>query len=52
MFEWVSAKAWLLREIRLKLNVARELIRVAETLSGRVRGLAGMQLWLTPSSKF
>jgi ATP-binding protein involved in chromosome partitioning len=31
---------------------ARELTRVAETLSGRGRGLAGMQLGLTPSSKF
>jgi ATP-binding protein involved in chromosome partitioning len=31
---------------------ARELTRVAETLAGRGRGLAGMQLGLTPSSKF
>ena len=31
---------------------ARELERVAQTLSGRGRGLAGMQLGLTPSSKF
>ncbi len=31
---------------------ARELTRVAETLGGRGRGLAGMQLGLTPSSKF
>ena len=31
---------------------ARELTRIAETLSGRGRGLAGMQLGLTPSSKF
>ena len=31
---------------------ARELSRVAQTLSGRGRGLAGMQLGLTPSSKF
>ncbi|HSF34865.1 MAG TPA: Mrp/NBP35 family ATP-binding protein [Nocardioides sp.] len=31
---------------------ARELTRVAQTLSGRGRGLAGMQLGLTPSSKF
>ena len=30
---------------------ARELTRVAQTLSGRGRGLAGMQLGLTPSSK-
>ena len=31
---------------------ARELTRVAQTLSGRGRGLAGMQLGLTPSSRF
>lgn len=31
---------------------ARELTRVADYLSGRGRGLAGMQLGLTPSSKF
>ena len=31
---------------------ARELSRVAATLSGRGRGLAGMQLGLTPSGKF
>ena len=31
---------------------SRELTRVARTLSGRGRGLAGMQLGLTPSSKF
>jgi ATP-binding protein involved in chromosome partitioning len=31
---------------------ARELTRVAQALSGRGRGLAGMQLGLTPSSKF
>ena len=31
---------------------ARELSKVAQTLSGRGRGLAGMQLGLTPSSKF
>ena len=31
---------------------ARELSRVADTLSGRGRGLAGMQLGLTPTSKF
>ncbi|MCD6640858.1 MAG: Mrp/NBP35 family ATP-binding protein [Nocardioides sp.] len=31
---------------------ARELERIAGTLSGRGRGLAGMQLGLTPSSKF
>ncbi len=31
---------------------ARELTRVAQTLSGRGRGLAGMQLGLTPTSKF
>ena len=31
---------------------ARELTRVAETLSGRGRGLAGLQLGLTPTSKF
>ena len=30
---------------------AQELTRVARTLSGRGRGLAGMQLGLTPSSK-
>ncbi len=33
-------------------QAARELTRVARTLSGRGRGLAGMQLGLTPSSKF
>ena len=31
---------------------ARELTKVATTLSGRGRGLAGMQLGLTPTSKF
>ena len=31
---------------------ARELTRGAQTLSGRGRGLAGMQLGLTPSSRF
>jgi ATP-binding protein involved in chromosome partitioning len=31
---------------------ARELTQVADTLSGRGRGLAGMQLGLTPTSKF
>ena len=31
---------------------ARELARIAGTLSGRGRGLAGMQLGLTPSAKF
>ncbi|WP_322921382.1 Mrp/NBP35 family ATP-binding protein [Nocardioides renjunii] len=31
---------------------ARELASVAQSLSGRGRGLAGMQLGLTPSSKF
>ncbi|SEC66805.1 ATP-binding protein involved in chromosome partitioning [Nocardioides exalbidus] len=31
---------------------ARELTKIATTLSGRGRGLAGMQLGLTPSSKF
>ncbi|RYB93018.1 MRP family ATP-binding protein [Nocardioides oleivorans] len=31
---------------------ARELTRIATTLSGRGRGLAGMQLGLTPSNKF
>src|SRR6476469_7633586 len=31
---------------------ARELTRVAQTLAGRGRGLAGMQLGLTPSAKF
>ena len=31
---------------------ARELSRVADALSGRGRGLAGMQLGLTPTSKF
>ena len=31
---------------------ARELTAIAEKLSGRGRGLAGMQLGLTPSSKF
>ena len=31
---------------------ARELTRVAQTLAGRGRGLAGMQLGLTPSSRF
>ena len=31
---------------------AQELSRIAATLSGRGRGLAGMQLGLTPSSKF
>jgi ATP-binding protein involved in chromosome partitioning len=31
---------------------ARELTRVAESLSGRGRGLAGMQLGLTPSNRF
>jgi ATP-binding protein involved in chromosome partitioning len=31
---------------------AAELLAVAGTLSGRSRGLAGMQLGLTPSSKF
>jgi len=31
---------------------ARELTRVATTLAGRGRGLAGMQLGLTPSNKF
>ena len=31
---------------------ARELTQVAETLSGRGRGLAGMQLGLTPTAKF
>jgi ATP-binding protein involved in chromosome partitioning len=31
---------------------ARELTRVATTLSGRGRGLAGMQLGLTPSNRF
>jgi len=31
---------------------ARELTKVATTLSGRGRGLAGMQLGLTPSNKF
>jgi ATP-binding protein involved in chromosome partitioning len=31
---------------------ARELTRVAERLSGRGRGLAGMQLGLTPSNRF
>ena len=32
--------------------VNQELTRVAQTLSGRGRGLAGMQLGLTPSSRF
>jgi len=31
---------------------ARQLTAVAETLSGRGRGLAGLQLGLTPTSKF
>ncbi len=31
---------------------ARELTRIAETLSGRGRGLAGFQLGLTPAGKF
>lgn len=31
---------------------ARELVKVADTLAGRGRGLAGMQLGLTPTSKF
>jgi ATP-binding protein involved in chromosome partitioning len=31
---------------------AAQLLRIAETLSGRGRGLAGMQLGLTPSSRF
>ena len=31
---------------------AAKLLRIAETLSGRGRGLAGMQLGLTPSSRF
>ena len=31
---------------------AQELIRIAEGLAGRGRGLAGMQLGLTPTSKF
>ena len=31
---------------------ARVLTDIAETLSGRGRGLAGMQLGLTPTSKF
>ncbi len=31
---------------------AQELVKVAEALTGRGRGLAGMQLGLTPSSKF
>ena len=31
---------------------ARQLTEVARTLSGRGRGLAGLQLGLTPSSKF
>ncbi|WP_203336835.1 Mrp/NBP35 family ATP-binding protein [Nocardioides limicola] len=31
---------------------AKALIQVADTLSGRSRGLAGLQLGLTPSSKF
>jgi ATP-binding protein involved in chromosome partitioning len=31
---------------------ARELLKVAETLGGRGRGLAGMQLGLTPTAKF
>jgi ATP-binding protein involved in chromosome partitioning len=31
---------------------ATELSRVAEELSGRGRGLAGMQLGLTPSARF
>lgn len=31
---------------------ARELVKVADALAGRGRGLAGMQLGLTPTSKF
>jgi ATP-binding protein involved in chromosome partitioning len=31
---------------------AQELVKIAHALSGRGRGLAGMQLGLTPSSKF
>ena len=31
---------------------ARELVKIAEALSGRGRGLAGLQLGLTPSGKF
>jgi ATP-binding protein involved in chromosome partitioning len=31
---------------------AEQLLKIAETLSGRGRGLAGMQLGLTPSSRF
>ncbi len=31
---------------------ARELARIAETLTGRGRGLAGLQLGLTPASRF
>ena len=31
---------------------AAQLLKIAETLSGRGRGLAGMQLGLTPSSRF
>lgn len=31
---------------------ARELLSIASTLAGRGRGLAGMQLGLTPTSKF
>ena len=31
---------------------AEQLVAIAERLSGRGRGLAGMQLGLTPSSKF
>jgi ATP-binding protein involved in chromosome partitioning len=31
---------------------AQQLLKIAETLSGRGRGLAGMQLGLTPSSRF
>ena len=33
-------------------RAAQELTGIARTLSGRGRGLAGMQLGLTPSSKF
>ena len=34
------------------VTAATELVRIAERLAGRSRGLAGMQLGLTPSSKF
>ncbi len=39
-------------EISPQSHAARELTKVAATLSGRGRGLAGMQLGLTPAGRF